>query len=100
MARLLPSRKLMLTLLVLFGLGGYAGAGTYAIFTARTTNAGNTFQTGTVRLAGTPPSGDAIFAVPVLLPGEAVEQLVTIQNTGTLDFTYSMLVTAPTPAAL
>src|SRR5436305_1779966 len=100
MARSLPARKLLLTLLVLLSLGGYVSTGTYALLTVRTTNAGNAFQAGTVRLAGTPPSGAAIFAVPALLPGDAVEQPVTIQNIGTLDLSYSLLVTAPTPGAL
>jgi len=94
MARSLPARKLLLTLLLLLGWGGYVGTGTYAIFTVRTTNAGNTFRAGTVRLAGTPPSGAAIFAVPALLPGDSVEQPVFLQNTGSLDFSYAMLVTA------
>jgi predicted ribosomally synthesized peptide with SipW-like signal peptide len=100
MARSLPGRKLWLTLLLLCGLGGYAGADTNALFTARTSSEGNAFQAGTVRLAGTPPAGDAIFAVPALLPGDAAEQPLTIQNTGTLDVSYSLLVTAPTPGAL
>src|SRR5437868_14733091 len=100
MARALPMRKLLLTLLLLLGWGGYVGTGTHAIFTVRTTSAGNTFRAGTVRLAGTPPSGAAIFAVPALLPGDSVEQPVSIQNTGSLDFSYSMLVTAPVPGPL
>ncbi len=100
MTRALLTRKLLLTLLALLSAGGYFGTGTYALFEVGATNAGNDFQAGTVRMAGTPPSGAAIFAVPALLPGDAVEQPVTVVNAGSLDFSYSMLVTAPAAGAL
>jgi hypothetical protein len=87
-------------LLALLSAGGYFGTGTYALLGGRATSAGNGFQAGTVRMAGTPPSGAAIFAVPALLPGDAVEQPVTVVNAGSLDFSYTMLVTAPAPSAL
>ena len=44
-------RKLLLTLMVIGGMGTAVGAGTVASFTASTTNAASTFSTGSVKLS-------------------------------------------------
>lgn len=95
MVRLRRLPRLMLIVLLLVGWRRYAIAGTNALFTARTTAAGNVFRAGTVQLASTPASGATLFAMPALLPGEAIEAPVTIRNAGTLDFSYTLRVAAP-----
>lgn len=49
-ARISVFKKLLLSFMVLGAVGSTVGAGTFASFTASTTNPGNTFQTGTIVL--------------------------------------------------
>ena len=96
-------RKLLLSLLVLGAMSSFIGAGTFASFSALTTNGTNTFENGTVTMtnvAGSLVSG-ANCSTPTyngtcavlfnagstnLRPGAtAINNTVTITYTGTLD---------------
>ena len=96
-------RKLTLSLLVLGLVAGLAGAGSFATFTAQTTNPGNTFASGTIVLSNTANSGtaclstaggstdtnsngscDTLFNLTVKKPGDSGEATVRVQNAGSL----------------
>jgi predicted ribosomally synthesized peptide with SipW-like signal peptide len=93
--------KRYLMLLAAIGLiaAGLGGTGTFASFTAETTNPGNTFATGTLLLSNTVGAGsachsetnasnaatcDAVFNVPNSGTSNTESNTVTVENTGTL----------------
>lgn len=62
------------------------GGGTFALFTADATNAGNTVTTGTLTLQDiTNGNGSAAFTVTNMAPGDNGNATVKIKNTGSLD---------------
>jgi hypothetical protein len=82
------------------------GAGTFASFSAETTNAGNSFATGTLLLSNKVPSQSicysnegaanargcsAVVTGTELVPGDTVSNSVTIKNEGTLDSSNLLL---------
>jgi len=98
-------RKVLLTLGVVAGIGALAGAGTFATFTAQTTNPGNTFANGTLVLSNTVNTGqaclstgavgvstdsndnagcDVAFDLSVQKPGDSDTEDLTLQNVGSL----------------
>jgi predicted ribosomally synthesized peptide with SipW-like signal peptide len=98
--------KQYLMLLCVIGLVSVAsGSGTFASFTAETTNAGNTFATGTIVLSNTVNAGtaclstnggstdtnvyagcDKVFQVSVKKPGDSfTTDQIDIQNAGSLN---------------
>lgn len=95
--------KQYLMLLMVVGLVSIAaggGGGTFASFNAQVTNAGNTFQTGTLLLSnsvdgGTPCTSDsdasnaatcgAIVDATNLVTNHTANDAVTVTNTGSLD---------------
>jgi hypothetical protein len=96
-------RKVLLSLGVVAGIGALAGAGTFATFTAQTTNPGNTFANGTLVLSNTVNSGsaclstgggntdvnangscDVAFDLSVQKPGDSDTEDLTLQNVGSL----------------
>lgn len=99
------TKKLLTTVLVVGGLSAVIGAGTFASFSAQTTNKDNTFETGTLILSnkvgtaaacfsngGIGASTDnnaadcsAVYDVPLQKPGDSVETDLKIKNEGTLD---------------
>jgi hypothetical protein len=95
--------KQYLMLLTVIGLVSIAsGSGTFASFSAETTNAGNTLSTGSITLDNVVNAGsdcyssggagnvnaacDVIWTVPTWAPGDPVNtQELTLSNTGSLD---------------
>lgn len=58
--------------------------GTIATFVASLINPESTFQSGTVRLSSD-GAGSSAFSLPALLPGESVERVITVSQSGSLD---------------
>ena len=96
-------RKVLLSLGVVAGIGALAGAGTFATFTAQTTNPNNVFADGTLVLSDTVNTGSAClstgggntdvnangscsvaFNLSVQKPGDSDTENLTLQNVGSL----------------
>ncbi|MDQ1490727.1 MAG: hypothetical protein QOJ23_3241 [Actinomycetota bacterium] len=96
-------RKVLLSMGVVAGIGALAGAGTFATFTAQTTNPNNTFADGTLVLSNTVGSAtaclstaggntdtnangvcDTAFSLSVKAPGDSSTADITLENTGSL----------------
>ncbi|WP_367018116.1 TasA family protein [Priestia koreensis] len=58
---------------------------TSALFTKQMNDPNNTFQTGTLDMAISP---SAVFNISNMVPGDFATKTVTVQNTGSVDFTY------------
>lgn len=88
-ARWSRSRRTVLTLLVIGVAGLLAGAGSYAVFTATTGNAGNSFASGTVAIQDN-DSNTAMLALANAKPGDADTSCIRIEYTGSLDSTVRL----------
>jgi hypothetical protein len=96
-------KKVLLSLGVVAGIGALAGAGTFATFTAQTTNPTNTFANGTLVLSNTVDGGsaclstaggttdsnvnaacDTLFSLAVKAPGDSSTADLTLENVGSL----------------
>jgi len=97
-------RKILLSLGVVAGIGALAGAGTFATFTAQTTNPTNTFADGTLVLSNKVGANaaclstgagidtdsndnsacDTIFSLAVKKPGDSGTANLILQNKGSL----------------
>jgi hypothetical protein len=96
-------KKVLLSLGVVAGIGALAGAGTFATFTAQTTNPTNTFANGTLVLSNTVGGGsaclstaggttdsnanagcDTLFSLAVKAPGDSSTADLTLENVGSL----------------
>jgi len=96
-------KKILLSLGVVAGIGALAGAGTFATFTAQTTNPNNIFADGTLVLSNTVNSGSAClstgggttdvnnngscsvaFDLSVQKPGDSDTEELTLENVGSL----------------
>ena len=96
-------RKVLLSLGVVAGIGALAGAGTFATFTAQTTNPGNTFADGTLVLSNKVNTGsaclstgggntdsnangscDVAFNLSVAKPGDSDTANITLKDVGSL----------------
>jgi len=93
--------KILLSLLVLGAVTSAISAGTFASFTATTSNPGNTFATGTLTM-DTDHSAASFLALSGMVPGDSVAGLLAIQSTGSEDMTYALTtdVTATTAGAV
>ncbi len=69
---------------VVLAIGVSPVGGTIATFVASFINPGSAFQSGTVRLASD-GAGSSAFSLPALLPGESVERVITVSQSGSLD---------------
>ncbi|MSQ43624.1 MAG: hypothetical protein EXR45_05380, partial [Chloroflexi bacterium] len=69
---------------VVLAIGLSPVGGTIATFVASLINPDSTFQSGTVRLASD-GAGSSAFSLPALLPGESVERIITVSQSGSLD---------------
>jgi predicted ribosomally synthesized peptide with SipW-like signal peptide len=87
------SRKVGLSLLVLAAAAGLVGLGTYAAFSATTTNSGNNITAGTVVL-GDNDLGSAMYNVTNAKPGDSVQQCVKVNYTGSLASTVKLYTTS------
>lgn len=65
-------------------------AGTSALFTSETSNDGNTFAAGTLKIQLDKPNGNHYFEVSNLAPGDEGEVPIVVSNTGTLDLRYNI----------
>ena len=96
-------KKVLLSIGVVAAIGALAGAGTFATFTAQTTNPSNTFADGTLVLSNTVNSGtaclstgggttdtnsngscDTVFSLSVKAPGDSGTADITLENKGSL----------------
>jgi len=101
--KLSRKRKVLLSLGVVAGIGALAGTGTFATFTAQTTNPTNTFADGTLVLSNTVNTGsaclstnagdpslndngscDVAFDLSVRKPGDSDTADITLQDVGSL----------------
>jgi hypothetical protein len=83
------SRKLLLTLLVIGAVGTALGLGTYAVFTATTDNAGNSFAAGTVAISDN-DLGSAMLSLANAKPTDSDTACIKITYTGSLDSTVRL----------
>jgi hypothetical protein len=96
-------KKVLLSMGVVAGIGALAGAGTFATFTAQTTNPTNTFANGTLVLSNTVGAGSACLStaggntdtnangscdtalnLSVRAPGDSGTAQLTLENKGSL----------------
>jgi hypothetical protein len=77
------SRKVLLSLAVLGGVGTAAGIGTFSAFSSTTSNAGNSFAAGTVAIADN-DAGSALYDVSNQKPGDSVQKCIQVSYTGSL----------------
>ena len=63
--------------------------GTLADFTAVTTNPGNAFDTAVLTMTSDHPAS-AFVSVSDLIPGDSATRSVTVENTGSVPFTYTV----------
>lgn len=96
-------KKVLLTVMVLGMVSGVLGSGTFATFTAQTTNPNNTFVAGTLVLSNTKTGGTTCFSTgggntdtnsntacdqlinaTVRKPGDTASQTLTVKNEGSL----------------
>ncbi|MEO6866657.1 MAG: TasA family protein [Gaiellales bacterium] len=84
------SKKVAMTMLALGVASAAVVFGSYAAWTATTTNPGNSVTTGTLTLTSTVPNGTALITVTDLMPGEVEKQSVTIGNGGSGDVALSL----------
>src|SRR5438309_510579 len=92
------AKKILLTLLVLGAVTSTVGAGTFATFTATTTNPANTFSSGTLTMNTDHPTASFI-TLTNMIPGDTVSAFLTVQNTGTEDITTYALSTTVTSSS-
>jgi hypothetical protein len=83
------TRKILLTLLVLGGVGSVAAFGTYSAFTGTTTNTGNSFSTGSVALDDN-DNGVAMLSLTNAKPGDSDTSCIRIRYTGSLSSTLRL----------
>lgn len=81
-------------------LVGFGAVGTLAFWTDEATVTGGTFEAGTLDLAlsgaeNDPAGFTSSFALTNMLPGHSRAAVVTVENAGTTDFTYTASGTAP-----
>jgi predicted ribosomally synthesized peptide with SipW-like signal peptide len=96
------SGKILASVALVGTAAAVAGIGTYGAFSS-STSASQAVTAGTVKVAlGTGPSDTLALPVTGLLPGDTVEKLVTLANTGNSDLGTVSLTTADTsvPASL
>lgn len=81
--------KLLASLAVLAMAGAVFSIASLALFTDQENVSGNAFTTGTIDLAAAPAS--AVVTMPAMAPGDQVTAPLTVDNSGTLEFRYSMV---------
>jgi predicted ribosomally synthesized peptide with SipW-like signal peptide len=81
----LLSLRLVTSLVALSGILSLGAYGTYSAFTDTTTDAGNSFGSGTVKITDD-DAGSAIFSVAGLVPSATVQKCINVTNAGTVPF--------------
>lgn len=83
------AKKILLSLIGIGIVGSLIGMGTFASFTATTTNPGNTFSTGTLSITTSRPT-QSVMTFANLIPGDVVTQALTLTNNGTIDMSLTL----------
>jgi hypothetical protein len=83
------SRKVLLTALVIGAVSTGLGLGTYAVFTATTSNTGNSFAAGTVAISDN-DSSTAMLALTNAKPTDSDTACIKLTYTGTLNSTVRL----------
>lgn len=76
-------RRALTSILVVGCVGLVAGAGTFAAFSATSSNAGNTFAAGTVELSDN-DAGTSLYGVTNRVPGNSVTTCIRVTYSGSL----------------
>jgi hypothetical protein len=77
------NRKLLVTLALVVGVGGLAVFGTFAAFTATTSNSGNTISSGTVNI-NQHSGATTLYSLTNQKPGDSLARCVRVTYTGSL----------------
>lgn len=83
------TRKLVVTMIVVGLVGAVAGLGSYSAFTSTTSNAGNSFASGSVAI-GDNDSGTAMLALASAKPGDSDTSCINVTSTGSLASTVRL----------
>jgi len=75
-------KRLAMSLLAVAAIAGLVAGGTFALFTANTTNTGNTFTAGTVTLGTV---AETLIDVSNIAPGDFDDETYTVTYVGSLD---------------
>ncbi len=90
-------RKLLLTLLVVGVMGSLAAFGTYSAFVATTTNSGNSFAAGTVKIEDAGGQTTALFDNVIDQgPGTITQRCIRVLYSGSLASTVHMYIASVT----
>jgi hypothetical protein len=87
------ARKLLLTALVLGGLGAIAGLGAFSAFTATTENSGNQISSGTVAISQH-SGATTLYNVSNQKPGDSTARCVRVSYTGSLASSVKLYVSS------
>jgi hypothetical protein len=88
-----PGRKLLLSLAIVGAVATAAGVGTYSAFTATTTNAGNTFASGSVAIEDNDGGSTAMLGFSNAKPGDSDTSCIRVRYTGSLASTVKLYAT-------
>ena len=89
LAPLFSLKTAIISLIVAAAVTIPAMGGTLADFTAVTTNPGNAFQTAVLTMTTDSPAS-AFVTVGDLIPGDSATRIVTVSNSGSVPFTYTI----------
>ena len=92
--RILDLRLVLVSLVLAVAVAIPSMGGTFADFTASTSNPGLVFQTATLSMTTDHP-GSGFVEVANLVPGDTATRTVTVANTGSAPFTYAVSATKP-----
>jgi spore coat-associated protein N len=103
MTRIMSTRaKLLASTALLAAAAGAAGLGTFGSFTG-TTSASEAVTAGTVVVGLTAPgAGSSLLSVPAagIVPGDTIQRVVTLNNTGSENFSAVTVTTAAAPTSI
>ena len=78
------NKRRLATFATMVAVVALAVYGTFAAWTATTTNPNNSIESGTISIADD-DSGQAMFDVTNLEPGDSMTRCITVTNTGSTD---------------
>ena len=94
----MPKRSLT-TLAAVTAVVAFAVYGTFAAWTATTSNTGNSIESGDIGIADD-DTGQAMFEVTGLEPGDSLVRCIEVSNTGTIGFSSLKLYSSPSSGGL
>ena len=89
LASLLNIKVVVVSLIVAVAVAIPTIGGTLADFTAVTTNPGNAFDTAVLTMSTDQPASSFV-SIGDLIPGDWATRTVTVENTGSVPFTYTI----------